>query len=94
MKSLARRDAAELIRSCRELMDNLLSAMSAFGGKAEVFQGVPKSPLIAISGHHVRYAERLSGDIVKSAMMIVTIPLKKRGDVIFTVSEFSDAALS
>lgn len=25
--------------------------MSAFGGKAEVFQGVAKSPLIAISGH-------------------------------------------
>ncbi len=29
----------------------ITSEMSAFGGKAEVFQGVPKSPLIAISGH-------------------------------------------
>ena len=26
--------------------------MSAFGGKAEVFQGVAKSPLIANSGHY------------------------------------------
>ena len=25
--------------------------MSAFGGKADVFQGVAKSPLLAISGH-------------------------------------------
>ena len=25
--------------------------MSAFGGKADMFQGVAKSPLIAISGH-------------------------------------------
>ena len=27
--------------------------MSAFGGKAEVFQGVGKSPLIARSGHYL-----------------------------------------
>ena len=32
--------------------------MSAFGGKADVIQGVAKSPLIAISGHRMRARER------------------------------------
>ena len=26
--------------------------MSAFGGKADIIQGVPKGPLLAISGHY------------------------------------------
>ncbi len=30
---------------------SMLPAMSAFGGKADIFQGVAKCPLIAISGH-------------------------------------------
>ena len=37
--------------------------MSAFGGKAEVFQNMAKSPLIAISGHYLAtvYFEFISG---------------------------------
>ena len=34
--------------------------MSAFGGKADVIQGVPECPLIAISGHK---AEKTDGKV-------------------------------
>ena len=50
-------------RTSSNFLWSMVARMSAFGGKAEVIQGVAKSPLIAKSRHHHELSIRLLGNL-------------------------------